>query len=368
MDTHSGRSREPQSGGPALRLGIIGCGRVVERFHLPALRGLPAWTVAGLCDPLPERRDWAEQATPGAPVYESAEALLAGDDLHAVLIAAPAGAHAALAVACLERGLHVLVEKPGGLNPYEARRMQRAAHLAERLLWVGYNRRYRPAYQALRNALAGTNGPQVRFIRSRLSFSLKGWDPVSGLDPASLSAELVLYDVAVHQLDLIAWITGRAVQSVKVEAMQGEAGTAECSFAQRLSGGLEAHCQAAHSPAHQETLEVHCQGVKWLAHPSGLLRSGWLGHRSMGMLGAVQHWTNRKLMRLGLKADSLAASYRLQLSAFARAIRSGINQDGGVQPLPVHAALAALVQASRAPGSWIHVQGGASKRGGYGYA
>ena len=54
------------SRGERLRLGVVGCGRVFERYHLPALRRSRDWEIAAVCDRLPERLDRARGACPGA--------------------------------------------------------------------------------------------------------------------------------------------------------------------------------------------------------------------------------------------------------------------------------------------------------------
>ena len=328
----------------------------MERFHVPALRRATAWSVYAACDPHPERRAWAQTALPGATVYRTAEDLLSDERLDAALIAAPAPTQAALTIACLQRGLHVLVEKPGGLGLDQASSMQHAAEQADRLLWVGYNRKFKPAYQALRVAL---REDEIRSIRSRLAYSLRAWDPISGLDPAHLGDGLVLYDVAVHQLDLIPWLTGRPIQAVRGGSSTAEAGGRLAEFTLQMDGGVTAHCQAAHSEVHQETLEIESGRGSWTAHPSGLVRGRRLGRAWMRTIAASQHWGHRKLMRLGLMADPLATSYLRQLEGFAEGIRDPRPRsadDLGWGPVPVHAALEALSLAMRSPEEWIPVK------------
>jgi predicted dehydrogenase len=327
----------------------------VERFHRPALSNSAAWSVTAACDTLPERRAWAAGAFPEAAVFETAQQLLANGGLDAALIASPVSAQAELAIVCLRHGLHVLVEKPAGLNLEQARRMQRAAQEADRLLWVGYNRKSKPAVHALRTALGGD---QIQSIHSWLAYSLNSWDPVAGLDPASLGEALVLYDVAVHQLDLIPWLTGRAIQSVKVGLITGGAGAGSAQFTLLLDGGLQAVCLARHSDNPQDTVAIDAGTGRWLAHASGLLRSRRLSQGTLRRAAAAQHWVHRKLIRLGLKADQLATSYRRQLEAFAEEIRGQAEQPGWVSlagPVPVHAALQALMLGTRSPGVWIEV-------------
>src|SRR5262245_19765029 len=76
-----------------LRLGIVGCGRVVECYHLPALKSSPDWQLVAICEPLAERREWVQQRYPGLPAFASLTELLNGSAAEALLIATPPATH-----------------------------------------------------------------------------------------------------------------------------------------------------------------------------------------------------------------------------------------------------------------------------------
>src|SRR5262245_57554338 len=104
------RTRQP------VRLGIVGCGQVVEWYHLPALKRSSDWQLAAVCEPLPARREWVQQHYPGLPAFASLPELLARSAVEALLIATPPATHYALAMQALEAGRHVMVEKPMALG------------------------------------------------------------------------------------------------------------------------------------------------------------------------------------------------------------------------------------------------------------
>src|SRR3954471_16901002 len=92
-----------------LRVGVVGAG-VMGSNHARVLAGLPGVTLVGIIDPLPEHRARASNMI-GCPVFAELEELLtAGVD--AVTIAAPTHLHHEVALTCIDRGIHVLVEKP----------------------------------------------------------------------------------------------------------------------------------------------------------------------------------------------------------------------------------------------------------------
>lgn len=91
----------------SLKVGVIGCGRIAQAVHLRVWRN-----VVALAEPDPESRRQAARLAPGAVAMEDWRELLDRRDVEAVLIAAPNGLHAEMAVAALERGKHVYLEKP----------------------------------------------------------------------------------------------------------------------------------------------------------------------------------------------------------------------------------------------------------------
>jgi UDP-N-acetylglucosamine 3-dehydrogenase len=126
---HSNRPPPPESTHARLRGALLGCGFIAENGHLPAYRAqaaseLPLEIVA-IAEPNAARRAKAGQLVPGAVLYEDADQLLANEAhrLDYVDIATPPYDHARLTHMALDKGLHVLCEKPMATNPADARAM-----------------------------------------------------------------------------------------------------------------------------------------------------------------------------------------------------------------------------------------------------
>ena len=167
----------------AVRVGVVGVGHL-GTHHARAWSRIEGVTLSGAYDPDPGARERTAGEL-GLTFFDSLEALLDRVDL--VSIAAPTPAHADLAIESLERGIHVLVEKPIAGHPEQGERMLQAARRAERVLSVGHVERHNPAVAA---ALPHLRSP--KFIEAhRLA------PPVSrGLD-----VDVVL-DLMIHDLDL----------------------------------------------------------------------------------------------------------------------------------------------------------------------
>jgi predicted dehydrogenase len=143
-------TRGPVRGGP-VRVGFIGVGgegRVLLEQTDPAYAEVRAF-----CDINPSQLAKADavlagKGLPPARHYSEWKDMLAREDIEAVIIAAPLWMHADLTVGCLEAGKHVLCEKMMAWDVAGCERMRDAAQKSGKILEIGYQRCYNPAYQA----------------------------------------------------------------------------------------------------------------------------------------------------------------------------------------------------------------------------
>jgi predicted dehydrogenase len=148
----------------ALRGAVIGYGFISEKGHVPAYAAFGADTplrITAVADVCPARREKARHALPGARVYESHIELLEkeGGQLDFVDVTTPPCDHAAIAHAALDRGLHVLCEKPLTTTVDEARGLLDHARRARRVLFPCHNYKHAPVVKTVRRILdAGTIG------------------------------------------------------------------------------------------------------------------------------------------------------------------------------------------------------------------
>ncbi len=143
---------------PPLRGAIVGFGFISEGGHLPAYRSERSgrgFEIAAVADVCPARRARAKEALPRARIYEDAEALFAAEAsrLDFVDLSTPPSEHASLAHAALDRGLHVLCEKPLATSATDARAMLEHAVRAKRVLFPCHNYKHAPVVKAVRRAL-----------------------------------------------------------------------------------------------------------------------------------------------------------------------------------------------------------------------
>lgn len=187
------------SNGPATssRICVAGCGHwgknLVRNFDaLGALHGVFDTDAA--------RRDAQRAAFPRARSYEQFEAVLADSDVHAVAIATPAEQHAPMAIATLQAGKDVFVEKPLALTAADGLRMVDAARRSGRLLMVGHLLMYHPAVQVVGQMVAAGDLGRLEYVYSnRLSMG------------KIRQEENALWSFAPHDISVILMLTGGAM-------------------------------------------------------------------------------------------------------------------------------------------------------------
>ncbi len=335
-----------------LRLGVLGCGRVFERFHLPAITRIPDISLRAVCDTNPARLTWAARR-PSPPVVFSAPAdLLGHPGLEAILILTPPASHATSVVQALEAGLHVLVEKPMALDPGEARLMVQAARLAGRHLQVGFSRRFREPYRQLRKALEALAPESVRELRFELAFPTGSWKAETDFLGNESRGGGVLDDVLSHQVDLVCWMLKRRPDRVNCVAKDSEHTLA----AELAMGDVTSRCDSAHGP-YVERLEIELAGGRVMeasGSHAGLTRSGlgkWRRRRAL-LLDRVSLVADRLLRRPNVSLRS----FENQLRDFAGATR-GLSFEGatGEDGLLAVELIQACRASARQGGGWQSV-------------
>jgi predicted dehydrogenase len=130
-----------------LRIGIVGCGEVVQIVHLPSFYQLgDKFRVTALCDVSRTVLDAVGDAAGVTKRYLDYRDLVGQPDVDAVLITNPHAYHAEVALAAIAAGKHVFVEKPMCLTLAEAQAISAAQRQQGVVVQVGYMRRYAPAF------------------------------------------------------------------------------------------------------------------------------------------------------------------------------------------------------------------------------
>jgi scyllo-inositol 2-dehydrogenase (NADP+) len=186
-----------------LRAAVIGYGLAGSVFHAPLVAATPGMQVAAIVTRDEERRAEARRAHPGAALLDGADRIwAAAGEYDLVVVATPNRTHAPLAIAALDAGLPVVVDKPMAGNSADARAMVDASRRAGKLLTVFHNRRWDGDFLTARRLLeAGTLGAPIRlesrFERFRPAPREGAWRELG--DAAEAGG--VLWDLGPHLID-----------------------------------------------------------------------------------------------------------------------------------------------------------------------
>ena len=148
-----------------LRGAILGAGNVALRGHLPGWLAREDVAIVAAADPRPEARAALAERVPNLRAYETSEELLSREPLDFADICAPPAMHAALIRAALEKGLHVLCEKPLVLASEELPSLAELALLGNRVLAAVHNWRHAPILAAAQALVKEGAIGDVRFCR-----------------------------------------------------------------------------------------------------------------------------------------------------------------------------------------------------------
>lgn len=206
----------PQLSRGAVRLGVIGAGNFARSVLLPELRKLDGVELRGVVTAsAPSGHQTATRFGFGYAASDWRE-VVNDPDVDAVLIATRHDLHARVAAAALRTGKSVFLEKPMALSPEQLDDVLDAWRSSRRVLQVGFNRRFAPTFQRLKQEFASRRQPLVAMYRVNAgAVSPTSWvvDPVEG-------GGRLLGEVC-HMVDTLVDLVGDQVATVYTAAANG---------------------------------------------------------------------------------------------------------------------------------------------------
>lgn len=213
-------------GAKPVRIGVIGAG-IMGCNHARVLAEMPGAELVGVADPNIGQVEFVGR-TLGCNTFSDAKELLDfGTD--AATIAAPTHLHRDLALTCISRGVHVLVEKPIASSVEQGLEVINAARRAGVTLMVGHVERFNPATQAIKDAIRAEDILSIAITRV-------------GPFPPRMSNVGIVIDLAVHDIDLIRWFTGSEIVEVQPQLSNARAEREDIALLQfRTASGVLGH-------------------------------------------------------------------------------------------------------------------------------
>lgn len=210
-----------------LRVGVIGVGAIAadeQHGHIPNYLAIPDVEVVAISDVNGRRAQFVADRFDVPQVYTHFREMLAGSDIDAVSIAAPNYLHAPIAVGCLEKGVHVLVEKPMAMRAADARRMIDAARASGKRLFVGMNNRFRDDTRTLKLMVQQGALGEVYYAKAGwLQRSGQAGGGSSWFTSKAQAGGGPLWDTGLVMLDLALWM-------LDFPAVSSVSGVVHCPF------------------------------------------------------------------------------------------------------------------------------------------
>jgi len=195
-----------------MRCAVVGCG-VIGALHSETIQALPDAELAVVVDEVADRAT-AYGERYGVESSTAYDEVLKRSDIDTVAVCVPSGLHTALAVAALQAGKHVIIEKPLDVTPEAAEAIIAASDASDRVTTVISQHRFDAAAQLVADAVAGgkfgrlTSGSaDIAWWRSQGYYDSGDWRGTWKLDGGG-----ALMNQGVHSVDLLTWYLGQPVE------------------------------------------------------------------------------------------------------------------------------------------------------------
>ncbi|MBC7811058.1 MAG: Gfo/Idh/MocA family oxidoreductase [Burkholderiales bacterium] len=332
-----------------IRVVVVGCGTVTRQFHLKNLQQMTGVDVTAVVDIDTDAAQRTAAQFGVARHYTNYTDAL--DDADAVLVTTPTAHHAGVAIAALDAGKAVFIEKPLALTMNEAHSIQKRAE--GKIAMIGFNQRWHPLVQAARTLLrqrsSDTHALNSQLIGARmLSEPPSSWR----FDPAQGGG--ALFELGVHHFDLWRFLTGAEFESVSAYQHTIEGGEAAVAVSALMTGGIIAAGLFSHHSAARMQLDIY--GTNGHIGINGYRFDGLQVNDIHAPVGGGAFWLKQWMgfaralphaFESLPKGGDYVQSYRYELDHFFDCVRTGqppqTTIEDGVRALQaVHAAIESI--------------------------
>ena len=314
INTHHPKTRHNSNHpgtGNSIRVGVIGAGNFTTATLIPALKQSQHTSLHAICSATGLSAKSAANRHEFRYATSDATEIFQDPEIDAVIIATRHDSHADFACQALRQGKHVFVEKPLALNDQELQQLIAAAQASSAILMPGFNRRFSPLSQALRDFFPQQNGPVEIICRVNAGAIEKD----SWYQDAEEGGWRIVSE-GCHFIDLISYLGQSLPTSVSAMMVGGD-----------VQGGQHENCMA--------TLALENGSIASLVY----VANGDAGFEKerievfgQGRAGVIENWQSVKLSQQGklkkIRPAGTGKGHQAEIDAFIAAIR-------GQSPSPI---------------------------------
>ena len=236
-----------------VKIGVIGAGGIANGIHLPALKEIENCDVAAVCDLHADRAKAAADKFNIPKYYTLSHEMIANEELDGIICLVEPDRMYRVAYECLDAGLPVLMEKPAGLDSYQAKSLARKTKAEGKLAAVAMNRRHVPVVQHVMKRmreLTQINQVDGVFIKN------------GSIDDTWHYASAFVCDI-VHAVDLVRYLAGSEPEAaatviMAVDSPVDNAWSSVMRFDNGVTGTLKSNYKTG---GRVHTFEIHGPGA-----------------------------------------------------------------------------------------------------------
>ncbi len=206
-----------------LRIAVIGCGRISYKHVEAIINNGDECELVAVADPVIEKaelraKEYNEKVQTEVKAFSDYKKMIKDIDIDAVAIATESGYHAEIAIYCMKKGKHVIVEKPMALSTKDAEEMIKVSKDNNVKICVSHQNRFNAPIRKLRKVLEEgkfgklINGTaRILWTRNEGYYSQAPWRGTWDQDGGTLMNQ------CIHNIDLLQWMMGGEIESMYAE-------------------------------------------------------------------------------------------------------------------------------------------------------
>lgn len=310
-----------------LRVGIVGCGRVTEDLHLPSLQHVKGVEVFALAELEEDRLNRVADRFGVEHRYLRYEDLVKNPLVQIVAVCVPAASHAEIALAALDEGKHVFVEKPLALSLDEADQIVERSAKTSLHCTVGFNlRSHRLVQDARRIIRSGILGP-IEMIRTVWTAGFQYGRQLPAWRYLRAKGGGALFEIGTHHIDLWRFLTDAEVRTVYADSRSQLFEDQTSVVTARMSNGVLVSASFCQRTGDSNNIEVFgqkgrltfsCYRADSLTVFSALDLEGGMAVRLKSIAQKVNKFPD--LLKAGLHGGDYLYSFRTQWCDFIGSI------------------------------------------------
>ncbi len=247
-------------------IGMIGCGQIAGLHAERLLKDGRANIIALFDFQAGQAEKIRDNFAPQATVYESYESLLEKDSLDGVVICSPTAFHYEQVVACHEKGISVLCEKPLVDSREKIIKLMDLFEKGDPFLSIAYQRRYWSGYRTLKREVQSGKWGKILAVTSH---NVESWQKtIKGTwrDDPSKNRGGFIGDPGSHKIDAIFYVTGLQPANVfaKCDCCGSQVEIQASISAQFNNGALLNMSMIGNAQYLNEDFHVHCENADWM--------------------------------------------------------------------------------------------------------